>query len=58
MNHDPLCTKEYERFSVYGLVCKECDIIARVREDERVKREADGPWFQSLVHECCERGKL
>ena len=41
MTHDPLCKREYERFSVYGLVCKECDIIARVRKDERSKREEE-----------------
>lgn len=30
MNHDPMCS-----FQVPTSYCKECDLIARVREDER-----------------------
>lgn len=30
-------------------------LIARVREHERGKCEANGPYFTSVVHECCER---
>ena len=49
MNHDPMCP--YEKWQDD---CQ-CDLIARVREDERGKRDADGPWFRSVVHECCVR---
>lgn len=31
------------------------EIYAKGRQDEAAKREADGPWFRSVVHECCER---
>ena len=31
--------------------------IRRVRDDERAKREAEGPWFKSVVHECCEKAQ-
>lgn len=32
MNHDPLCHEQVERFTAYGLVCDDCNLIARVRE--------------------------
>ena len=53
-SHDPMCP-QYDCWLEGCTVCDECALIARVREDERAKREADGPWFRSVVHECCER---
>ena len=59
MTHDPLCPNipehwDTEQSILWHAKC-ECDLISLVREDERAKREADGPWFRSVVHECCER---
>lgn len=50
MTHDPMCDDHHD-----GGDCPWCNFAARVREDEQVKRDADGPWFRSVVHECCER---
>lgn len=50
--YDPLCPTQNTNDMPGSCFC---DLIARVREDEATKREADGPWFRSVVHECCER---
>lgn len=43
MTHDPLCPLVGVEF-VSGELCDSCDLIARVREDEAVKRRADLIW--------------
>lgn len=37
MIHDPLCPTDGvgARFAAFGLVCDDCNLIARVRNDER-----------------------
>ena len=55
--HDPVCGWEPDVPHADGSVtmtpCR-CVLIARVRADEREKWEAEGPWFKTVVHQCCE----
>lgn len=37
MTHDPMCQKANVMEIRFGNVCSQCDLIAKVREDERQK---------------------
>ena len=54
--HDPLCEKAwgYPGFLVSRGIeredCWMCELFAAARAEW----EAEGPWFKSVVHQCCE----
>ena len=61
MTHDPLCPMEVELRALEtwetdhlpeGVICQ-CDLVAKVRADERERVLAEGPYFTSVVHDCC-----
>ena len=32
-----------------------CDELRACEQRVLAEREADGPWFRSVVHDCCDR---
>ena len=50
--HDPLCPA-LNRGAVWEPEMCVCDVIAKVRADEREKVLAEGPYFTTVVHDCC-----
>lgn len=34
--------------------CTFCEMLSACEERVLAEREADGPWFRSVVHQCCE----
>lgn len=64
MTHDPMCHSltEAEGLDVYyngpvggsdHIECITCYYIAKIRADEQKRVLAAGPYFTSVVHECC-----
>ena len=54
-DHKPECPMLDEQWPKHPLeVCKYCDMIAACEQRVLAEREADGPWFRSVVHQCCE----
>jgi len=60
MTHDPVCPRwmttmngdTWHPFENSG-TCLLCDLIAKVRADEREKVLTEGPYFTTVVHDCC-----
>jgi len=36
--HDPLCRQKYQEWENYSGYCPDCDLIGKVRKDEKEKR--------------------
>ena len=55
MTHDPMCyfNRESGEFDFMADRCPRCELIAKVRADERERVVAEGPYFTSVVHDCC-----
>lgn len=54
IDHKPECMMRDEQWPKHPLeVCEYCDMIAACEQRVLAEREAHGPWFRSVVHDCC-----
>ena len=55
IDHKPECPMLDYQWPKHPLEkCEYCDMIAACEQRVLAEREADGPWFRSVVHQCCE----
>ena len=51
-DHLPECLHDDDTYGLRGLCI--CDELRACEQRVLAEREADGPWFRSVAHQCCE----